>query len=158
MNVIKTIKKICEDKKIRKAVRTYLIKDDKIVVIKYKQHDNGYYDIPGGKIEDNETSQEASIREFKEETGIDILKQHFIGKCFIEFPNRLFDLDVYIVDEYIGEPLEFAENYSMWIDLEKIQNESKIFASIKAIKYLKDNMNLKIYCKSNDTILEINEN
>ena len=44
------------DKKIRKAVRTYLIKDNKVVVINYKQHDNGYYDIPGGKIEESETS------------------------------------------------------------------------------------------------------
>ena len=42
------------DKKIRKAVRTYLIKDNKIVVINYKNHDIGYYDIPGGKIEKNE--------------------------------------------------------------------------------------------------------
>ena len=58
------------DKKIRKAVRTYLIKDNKIVVINYKNHDTGYYDIPGGKIEENETPEETSIREFKEETGI----------------------------------------------------------------------------------------
>ena len=57
------------NKKIRKAVRTYLIKNNKVVVIRYKQHDNGYYDIPGGKIEDGETPDETSIREFKEETG-----------------------------------------------------------------------------------------
>ena len=30
-------------KKTRKAVRTYLIKDNKAVVIKYKQHDEGFY-------------------------------------------------------------------------------------------------------------------
>lgn len=143
------------EKKIRKAVRTYLIENNNIVVIKYKQHDNGYYDIPGGKIENNETSEEASIREFKEETGIDIHKQHYIGKNVVEFPDRIFDFDIYIVDEYNGEPLEFDENYSMWISLDKIQNETKTFASIKAIKYLKENMNLKIDCESNDKILEI---
>ena len=145
------------NKKIRKAVRTYLIKDNKIVVIKYKQHDNGYYDIPGGKIEDNETSEDASIREFKEETGMDILKQHYIGKNVVEFPDKIFDFDIYIVDDYNGEPLEFDENYSMWISLDQIQNKTKTFASIKVINYLKDNMNLKIDCKSNDEILKINE-
>ena len=40
------------DKKIRKAIRTFLIKDNKIVVIKYKEHDRRYYDIPGWKIKD----------------------------------------------------------------------------------------------------------
>ena len=146
-----------KDKKIRKAVRTYLIEDDKIVVIKYKKHDNGYYDIPGGKIEENESPTKASIREFKEETGIDILKQHYIGNNIIEFPDRIFDFDIYIVDEYKGKPLDFEENNSMWVDLNKIQNEEKIFPSIKAIKYLKDNMNLRIYCESNDVIIEIKE-
>ena len=32
------------DKKIRKAVRTYLIEKNKVVVINYKEHDNGYYE------------------------------------------------------------------------------------------------------------------
>ena len=46
------------DKPIRKAVRTLLIKDNKIVVIRYKNGDNkDYYDIPGGKIEENESSK-----------------------------------------------------------------------------------------------------
>lgn len=61
------------EKKTRKAVRVFLIEDDKIVTIKYKREmDKNYYDIPGGKIEEGETSKQAAIREFKEETGIDI--------------------------------------------------------------------------------------
>ena len=53
------------DKDIRKAVRTFLIKDNNVVATKYKTEKNlDYYDIPGGKIENGETSLEASIREF----------------------------------------------------------------------------------------------
>ena len=144
------------DKKVRKAVRTYLIENSKIVVIKYKSHDDDYYDIPGGKIEDNETSWEASIREFKEETGIVITKQHYIGHNTIEYPDRIFDLDIYLVDGYNGEPLEFDENTSMWIDITDLNKQTKIFPSIKAIEYLKDNMDLKIECDSNHNILNIN--
>ena len=84
------------DKKIRKAVRTYLIRDNKIVVIKYKNYNSGYYDIPGGKIEENETSEETSIREFKEETGMNIAKQHYIGKTIIEFPDIIYDFNIFI--------------------------------------------------------------
>ena len=51
-----------------------------------------YYDIPEGKIEECENSIDTSIREFKEETEIEIINQ-----------------------KYKGNPQEFAENYSMSI-------------------------------------------
>ena len=88
------------NKKIRKAVRTYLMKDNKVVIIQYKDHDSGYYDIPGGKIEDGEAAYETSIREYKEETGITIIKQHCIGHNTIEYPERIFEFDIFIFDEY----------------------------------------------------------
>ena len=143
------------DKKIRKAVRTYLIEDNKVVVINYKEHDSGYYDIPGGKIEDGETTYETSIREFKEETGITITRQHCIGHNTIEYPERIFEFDVFIVDEYFGEPLEFEENKSMWFNIADLYKETKLFPSIEVIKYLKDNMNIKVDCDSNNKILNI---
>ncbi len=145
------------NKKIRKAVRTYLIKDNKVVVINYKQHDNGYYDIPGGKIEDGEKPEETSIREFREETGITITKQHYIGHNTIEYPERIFDFDIYIVDDFVGIPLDFEENNSMWINIDDLYKEDKLFPSIEVIKYLKENMNLKIECDSNNNIISINE-
>ena len=144
-------------KKIRKAVRTYLIKDNNVVAIKYKQHDIGYYDIPGGKIEENETTEETSIREYKEETGITILKQHYIGHNIIEYPDRIFDFGIYIVDEYSGEPLEFEENESMWINIDDLLKKEKVFLSIETIKHLKENMDLKIECDNNHKIINIEE-
>ena len=143
------------DKKIRKAVRTYLIKDNRIVVINHKEHDSGYYDIPGGKIEDGETAYETSIREFKEETGIIITRQHCIGHNIIEYPERIFEFDVFVVDEYSGEPLEFEENKSMWFNIADLYKETKLFPSIEVIKYLKDNMNIKVDCDNNHKILNI---
>ena len=143
------------EKSIRKAVRTFLIKDNKVVVIKYKMGSIGYYDIPGGKIEENETSFETSIREFREETGISIISQHYIGHIIIEYPERIFDFDVFSVDDYLGNPQEFNENESMWIDINKLIEEEKVFASVKVIKYLKDNINIKIECDSNHNVLSI---
>ena len=73
----------------------------------------------------------------------------------LEFPDRIFDFDVYYVDEYEGKPLDFFDNKSLWVDLEKIQKESKILASIRMIKYIKDNMNLKMFCDDEDNIIKI---
>ena len=56
-------------KPVRKAVRTFLLEEDKILAIKYITNDDkqDFYDIPGGKIEDGETREQTAIREFKEE-------------------------------------------------------------------------------------------
>ena len=143
------------NKPVRKAVRTYLIKDNQVVAIKYKENNLGYYDIPGGKIEDGETKEEASEREFKEETGIKIVKQHYIGHNKVEYPDKIFELDIFVVDEYIGEPLCFKENDSMWIDINDLKHELKVFPSIKVINYLKENINIKIKCDENSNILNI---
>ena len=142
------------DKKIRNAVRTFLIKDGEIVVIKYKGRHDGYFDIPGGKIEDGETKEEASIREFKEETGITITKQHYIGHITVEYPDTIYEFEVLIVDEYSGEPLEFDFNNSLWIDINELLKEEKLFPSIKTIHYLNDDMNIKIACDSNHNIID----
>ena len=145
------------DKKIRKAVRTFLTREDKVIVTKYKTELNkDYYDIPGGKIEENETSIDASIREFKEETGIDIIKQTYIGKVVIEYPTKIFEFDVFKVDEYNGEPLEFEENSSMWIDIKELLNKNKKIPSVEILKFLHlNNLNLKIEVDENHNILNI---
>lgn len=149
------------EKKIRKAVRTFLIKNNKIVAIKYKREmDKDYYDIPGGKIEDNENSVKASIREFKEETGIEIINQNYKGNVIVEYPSRIFDFDIYIVNKYNGEPKEFEENYSMWINIQKLIKEEKVFPSIEILKYIMqndENIKLKIYCDEKHIITKIVE-
>jgi len=135
------------NKSIRKAVRCFLIKDDKVVAIKYKEGNNkDYYDIPGGKIEENETSIQAAIREFKEETGIEITNPIKIGKSYIECPNLIFDLDLFIVDEYKGEPQKFYENDSVWIEIDNLLNQEKILPTIELLKYINkgNKINIKI--------------
>lgn len=148
------------EKKVRKAVRTFLIENDKVVAIKYKREiDKDYYDIPGGKIEEDETSEYASIREFKEETGIEIINPEYKGNVIVEYPNRIFDFDIYVVNNYKGEPKEFEENYSMWVDIQKLIKEEKVFPSIEILKHILNNeeISLKIYCDENHKITDIEE-
>ena len=68
-------------KPVRKAVRCYLIKNDKIVVTKYNEPNKkaGYYEIPGGKIEEGELPEQTAIREMQEETGIIVKIIHLTG-------------------------------------------------------------------------------
>lgn len=156
------------DKPIRKAVRCYLIKDNEVVVTKYKKGNKkeGYYDIPGGKIEEGETPKQTAIREMKEETGIEIQNLKYKGIMTIEYPDRMFIFDTFISKEYEGEPQEFEENTSEWIDIDKLLKKEKILSNIILldkflIKGLIDdnrNFNLHIKVDEQENILGIDYN
>ena len=152
-------------KPIRKAVRCYLIKDNEVVVTKYKKGNKkeGYYDIPGGKIEEGESPKQTAIREMKEETGIEIQNLKYKGIMTIEYPNRMFIFDTFISKEYEGEPQEFEENTSEWIDIDELLKKEKILSNIILLdKFLikgliDDNRNFNLYIKvdEQENILEI---
>lgn len=120
------------EKTIRKAVRCYLIKDDKVVVTKYKEGNKklGYYDIPGGKIEQGENPEQTAIREMKEETGLKVGNLKYKGNMIIEYPNRIFDFDVFVTNESEGEIQEFEENTSEWIDIKELLQKEKLLSNI----------------------------
>lgn len=154
------------DKPIRKAVRCYLIKDNKVVVIKYKKGNRKeeYYDIPGGKIEYGEKPKQTAIREMKEETGIDIKNLYHKGIMTIEYPDRKFIFDILISNEYEGEPQEFEENTSEWIDIKELLQKEKILSNIMIldrffIKGLIDdryNFSMHIIVDEQENILDVN--
>lgn len=67
-------------KNIRVGVYGLLLRDNKILMIKKSRGPyKGKFDLPGGKIEDNESMEEALKREFIEETGLDIEVNDFIA-------------------------------------------------------------------------------
>lgn len=154
------------DKPIRKAVRCYLVKDNKVVVTKYKEGKKkaGYYDIPGGKIEGEETPEQTAIREMKEETGLKIKNLKYKGKMIIEYPNRIFDFEVFICNECEGKPQDFEENTSEWIEINELLKKEKILSNIMIldrffIKGLTDEkckFKMQIQVDEKENILSVN--
>lgn len=61
---------------MKKAARVIVEKDEYIILIKRRKKVNGsvreYYVIPGGTLDENETFEEAAVREIKEELNVDI--------------------------------------------------------------------------------------
>lgn len=113
---------------IRYAVRIFAFKDNKVACIKYKNINKDYFDIPGGKIEDGETAVQACIREFKEETGMDIDDLKCIGKVEIIYPNKKFIMETYVANKVIGNPQEFDDNYSYWLPINELTEKERRFA------------------------------
>jgi ADP-ribose pyrophosphatase len=65
-----------------------LIRDEKILLQRDK--DGNEYSVPGGHVQRNETSQQSLIREYKEETGADIICKRliWIEEVFWKWGNR----------------------------------------------------------------------
>lgn len=152
--------------KERHAVRCFLVENGKVVVTRYKE-DNpkaGYYEIPGGKIEEKEYPRDTAIREFKEETGMDIKNLTYKGKMTLEYPDRRFYFDIFRTNTYEGVPQDFKENTSQWIEISELLRTKKRLATILLLEktyssYLLDDENrINIYVKvdEDENILDIN--
>ena len=68
----------------RESARAIIIEDGKLLCIFRRKIDDAgnkqeYYVIPGGGIEDGETTRESAIREIKEELGVDIELLGYLG-------------------------------------------------------------------------------
>lgn len=154
------------DKPVRKAVRCYLIKNDKIVVTKYNEPNKkaGYYEIPGGKIEAGELPEQTAIREMQEETGIIVKKLKNKGNLIIEYPDRRFEFVVFLANTYQGEPKQFEDNTSEWLDINELLKKEKILASIQLLQkeyingLVNENYTFSMYIKvtEQENILDIN--
>ena len=68
--------------------------NDKILIAKrnLKKAQGGLWEFPGGKIEPNETKDEAIVREIKEEMNIDIEAKDFIGQKTFKYPEKMINL------------------------------------------------------------------
>ena len=55
------------------------------------------------KIEEGETGVEAAIREVKEETGIEVCNLEEVGNVVIEYPDRIYNMEVFVTSYYRGK-------------------------------------------------------
>ena len=112
----------------RKATLCLIIDKDKkriLLAMKKRGFGVGKYNGFGGKVKEDETKEQAALREFQEEselnTDINSLKK--IGEFDFFFPHKPeFNQTVhtYLVMDYLGEPKETEEMAFEWFDLDKI--------------------------------------
>lgn len=94
-----------------------------------KAHQGGKWEFPGGKVENNETVAQALARELKEEVAIEILScQPFIkiehtyrSKEGDEKGDKSVCLDVFIVDNFTGEPSAQEGQGQGWYTLNELE-------------------------------------
>ena len=99
------------------CVLTHVANDDKLLFIEKKQGlGSGYYNAPGGHVEETETATEAAIREVKEETGLDIANLEQRGVIYFNFKDLRELAYIYYTETSSGELCECEEARPFWQD------------------------------------------
>lgn len=132
---------------IRVAVAVIINQNEEILIAKRSkdQHQGNKWEFPGGKIEPNETSQNALRREISEELGVDIQSASEMITITHEYietdpnKNKTVILEVFDVREWQGEPRGAEGQPIRWITKAELDNyefptaNADIVSKIKSI-------------------------
>jgi 8-oxo-dGTP diphosphatase len=124
---------------MEKVSAALIIKNKKILIARRASNVpySGFYEFPGGKIEENETPQEALYREIQEELGI----ESKIGKFFKEIKiGKKFLLKCYfthIEEKDIPNMKLRVHNDFQWVDLNNYTEYQLLPADIEIMEDLK---------------------
>ena len=87
-----------------------------------KKSQGGLWEFPGGKIEPNETKEEAIIKEIKEEMDIDIEAKNFIGQKVFNYPDKDINL-IAIECKQIKGDIKLNEHEDIkWVNKNELRN------------------------------------
>lgn len=87
-------------------------------------HQGGLWEFPGGKLEPNESIQEALSRELKEEININVQSAEPLKVIEHNYPDKSVQLHVYLIRKYTGTP-EICDGQLdlKWISLNEWNND-----------------------------------
>lgn len=90
---------------MRKPIRSagIVIKDNKILLI-HRINKLEYYVFPGGGVEDDETNEDAVVREFFEETSVEIKVQRVLYHHHLTSDDGEMDQYFFLCEYISGEP------------------------------------------------------
>ena len=94
------------------------------------------WEFPGGKLEENETSKEALLRELKEELGIDVIESQEAMTLKHDYPDSQVRLFVQEVIKFNGKPQGLEQQVIQWVEINKLQKLDMLDGNWQIIDYL----------------------
>ena len=84
------------------------------------KHLEGYWELPGGKIEAGESCQQALYRELKEEVDIVPLKTNWFDQTYCEYEDKNVLLDVWEVSSFKGHVVAREGQSVRWVAVNQL--------------------------------------
>ncbi|TNH04018.1 8-oxo-dGTP diphosphatase MutT [Testudinibacter sp. TR-2022] len=74
------------------------------------------WEFPGGKVETNESPEQALQRELEEEIGIMVIKAELYERFQFEYPKKVIELSFYLIEEWLNQPFGREGQDGFWIE------------------------------------------
>jgi 8-oxo-dGTP diphosphatase len=103
----------------------------------------GIWEFPGGKIEFNETPQQALVREVKEELSIHVNDLQEFFKMPIRVQTQTVMLYYFIVNRWTGNFALIDHDKYLWFDFKKYQNSTWLSGDEECLHRLKKENKIK---------------
>ena len=125
-------------KKIIEVVGAAIIKEEKVLAMQRSEQMTlpGMWEFPGGKVEADETEQEALIREIKEELNVTINILDYINEASYDYDFGTVQLKVYTAEIISGQITLEEHSDGKWVTADELKNIDWAPVDIPAAKAL----------------------
>jgi len=111
---------------IQVAIAVIINDNDEIFISRRAadQHQGNKWEFPGGKVETNESVEDALRREIKEELGIEVHSQNHLIDITHEYETKTVKLEVFEIRDWSGKPTGMEGQPTRWVkrsDLAEIE-------------------------------------
>jgi len=124
-----------QENKIVKAVVGILRNANGEILIAERRQDQfmgGFWELPGGKIEEGESNEESLARELKEELGVEISTPNLMHTMCHQYPEKTVKLWIYTIDHFDGEAKGAEGQNIVWCPTQRL-NDFNLLPTMKAI-------------------------
>lgn len=98
----------------------------------------GFWEFPGGKVEEGETLQECLERELQEEFGIITKSGKVLVSSIYEYAHGIFEIVALETMIISGKPELRVHDEIGWVDIDKLSTVQFLPADIAIVDYLVD--------------------
>ena len=129
--------------KIIKIVAGLILQNDKLLICQrpnFKDHPLKW-EFPGGKIKNDETNEEALIREINEELSINIINYEELISYNFNYKdlNKKVFIYFYLVNNFSGKVLNNFHKELKWIEIKDIREYDFLEGDLKIIDHISSN-------------------
>ncbi|WP_051676848.1 (deoxy)nucleoside triphosphate pyrophosphohydrolase [Maridesulfovibrio frigidus] len=98
----------------------------------------GWWEFPGGKVEQGESLADALVRELQEELGITPLKYDFWMDKIVEYPEYTVKLNFFDIWDFSGKVTSMEKQKFDWFELDNVVDVKFLPVNYEILELLKE--------------------
>lgn len=98
----------------------------------------GYWEFPGGKVEPGETSEEALVREIREELATEVRVERYVTTIEWDYPTFHLSMRCYLCNVVAGTLTLLEHEAAAWLDREHLHDVQWLPADLSIISEVEE--------------------